>query len=339
MSPQLADPWLLYLLAPLLLLWSLALLAQRRRGPSAALRFSSLRELLQLDRPPTLLLRRGVQALRLPVVLLLVLALLRPQLARTESTVTTEGIDIQLVVDTSGSMGALDLDAERPIPQRRSRLEVVKQVIEDFIEGRASDQIGLVVFGTEAFTQCPLTLDHEVVISLLDRVQVGMVGQSTAVGNALGIAVRRLEDSPATSKVVVLLTDGKSNAGALAPLTAAEAARALGVKVYTIGAGSTGKAPILTDGLFGPQVQYIEADLDETTLKEIADLTGGAYFRATDAESLREIYARIDQLETTELELDRYTEYEDLYGWLVPPALLLLLLEILLLGTRFRKLP
>jgi Ca-activated chloride channel family protein len=151
--------------------------------------------------------------------------------------------------------------------------------------------------------------------------------------------VRRLQDSPAQSKVVVLLTDGRSNAGALPPLTAADAAAALGVKVYTIGAGSPGKAPILVDSLFGQQVQYIEADLDEDTLQQIAERTGGAYFRATDAKSLRDIYARIDELEKTELELERYTDYEDLYAWLVAPALLLLLLELLLLGTRFRKLP
>jgi Ca-activated chloride channel family protein len=338
--PHLADLWLLAVLAPLIAVWLIAWGWLESRGSThSALRFSSIARLKQLRTAPAVVLRRLVVALRIPAVLLLAFAMLRPQLGRTETKVSTEGVDIQLVVDTSGSMAALDLDDDKPIAQRRSRLDVVKDVIAEFVDERPADQLGLVVFGTEAFTQCPLTLDHGVVTTLLKRVKIGMAGQSTAVGNALGIAVRRLQDSPAQSKVVVLLTDGRSNAGALPPLTAADAAAALGVKVYTIGAGSPGKAPILVDSLFGQQVQYIEADLDEDTLQQIAERTGGAYFRATDAKSLRDIYARIDELEKTELELERYTDYEDLYAWLVAPALLLLLLELLLLGTRFRKLP
>ena len=340
-----SDLWLLGLLLPLYLVWCVLWVAwpriqqRRRRSASGTVRYSSTRRLKKLRPSWALRMRRGVQALRLLAVGLLVLGMARPQNGREHSEVSTLGVDIFLVIDTSGSMAALDLDADRAIKNRRNRLAVVKDVVSDFVKKRGSDQIGLVVFGTEAFTQCPLTLDHGVVDSFLDRVEIGMAGEATAIGNALGTAVKRLKDSEAASKVVVLLTDGKSNAGFLAPATAAELAKTYGVKVYTVGAGTRGKAPILVDTMFGKQVQYIDADIDEDTMKRIADDTGGAYFRAEDASALAAIYDQIDDLERTEITTRTYMEYDERFAMLVWPAVLLLLFELLLLGTRFRKLP
>jgi Ca-activated chloride channel family protein len=196
-----------------------------------------------------------------------------------------------------------------------------------------------VVFGTEAFTQCPLTLDHGIVATFLERIDIGMAGEATAIGSALGTAVKRLKDSEARSKVVVLLTDGRSNAGSLSPRKAAEIARTLGVKVYTIGAGTRGKAPFLVDSFFGKQVVYESVEIDETTLREIAESTGGRYFRAEDGSALEAIYDEIDEMETTEITMSSYMEYNERFHWFVLPALGLLLAEVVLLGTRFRKLP
>jgi Ca-activated chloride channel family protein len=263
----------------------------------------------------------------------------RPQTGRTQTQVRTEGIDIVLVVDTSGSMRALDLDADRQIARRRNRLEVVKDVVESFVGKRDNDQIGIVVFGSEAFTQCPLTLDHGIVGTFLERLEIGMAGDATAIGSALGTAVKRLKESQAKSKVVILLTDGRSNAGSLSPLKAAEVAATFGIKVYTIGAGTRGKAPFIVDSFFGQRVVYESVEIDEETLRRIAETTGGQYFRAEDSGALEAIYDQIDQLEKTEIEMHSYMEYNERFRWFVIPALILLLAEIVLLGTRFRKLP
>jgi Ca-activated chloride channel family protein len=271
-------------------------------------------------------------------VLLLMLGMARPQTGRTHNKVRTEGIDIVLVVDTSGSMQALDLD-RGPIERRRNRLQVVEEVVERFVKKRDNDQIGLVVFGTEAFTQCPLTLDHGIIASFLERIEIGMAGEQTAIGSALGTAVKRLKESQAKSKVVVLLTDGRSNAGSLSPRKAAEVAETFGVKVYTIGAGTRGQAPLIVDSFFGKQVVYQDVEIDEKTLTEIAERTGGAYFRAEDATALQAIYDQIDEMEKTEITMHSYMEYNEQFRWFVYPALGLLLAEVLLLGTRFRKLP
>jgi Ca-activated chloride channel family protein len=285
-------------------------------------------------------LRPLVKALRLGTVALLVVAMARPQTGKRHTQVTTEGIDIMLVVDTSRSMAALDLDPNERIAARRNRLQVVRDVVIDFVQGRDDDQIGLVVFGAEAYTQCPLTLDHGIVATFLDRLEIGMAGEATALGSALGTAIKRLHASEGKSKVVVLLTDGKSNAGQLSVKKAAEIAKTLGVKVYTIGAGTLDKeAPILVQSFFGPEVQYMPVDLDEQTLKMVAETTGGTYFRAQDATALAAIYAEIDQLEKTVVESRTYMEYDERFTWAVLPAIVLLLLEILLLGTRFRKIP
>jgi Ca-activated chloride channel family protein len=334
---------LLWILGPLFAVWVLAWfllpwLAHKRRK-AAAVRFSNIGTLKRLEPSKSLVLRRLFLGLRVATVALLMIAMARPQTGRTQTQVRTEGIDIVLVIDTSGSMQALDLDAGRRISARRNRLEVVKGVVDQFVKKRENDQIGLVVFGAEAFTQCPLTLDHGIVATFMERLAIGMAGDSTAIGSALGTAVKRLRDSEAKSKVVILLTDGRSNAGSLSPAKAAEVAETFGVKVYTIGAGARGQAPFIVDSLFGKQVIYQDVEIDEKTLTDIARITGGKYFRAEDEAALQQIYDEIDQLEKTEITMSSYMEYNERFRWFVIPALALLLAEIVLLGTRFRKLP
>lgn len=335
-----ADAALLWLLGPLFVVWlALWYLLPRLFRRRAAVRFSNLRPLQQLKPSRTLMLRRLVMAVRVLVIALLMLGMARPQTGRKHTQVQTEGIDIVLVLDTSASMQALDLDADRTIAKRRNRLEVARAVVDEFVKRRVNDQIGLVVFGSEAFTQCPLTLDHGVLATFLDRVEIGMAGDGTAIGSAIGTAVKRLKDSAAKSKVIVLLTDGRNNAGNLTPAKAAEIAASFDVKIYAIGAGTRDKAPFIVDSLFGKQVVYQDVEMDETTLRGIAQRTSGAYFRAEDEQALSEIYAEIDELETTQITTDSYMEYRERFRRFVIPAVALLLLEVGLLGTRFRKLP
>jgi Ca-activated chloride channel family protein len=341
-----ADLWLAWFLLPVFALWVAALLAlprirrSRGRRERAALRFPSVALVGEAVGGPAVFLRRAARSLRWFVVALLLVAMFRPQTGRTSTEVNTEGIDIVLVMDTSGSMQALDLDAaERSIPRRRNRLQVAVGVVEKFVATRTNDQIGLVVFGEHAFTQSPLTLDHRLLDTFLDRLEIGMAGDATAIGDAVGIAVKRLDQSEAESKVIVLLTDGRSNAGRLAPVTAAETAAAFGIKLYAIGAGSKGQAPFLVDTGFGRRLVYESVDIDDETLQRMAEVTGGRYFRAEDEEALGEIYAEIDRLEKTEITMESFTEYDDRYEWLVVPALALLLLEVGLLGSRLRALP
>jgi Ca-activated chloride channel family protein len=342
-----ADRWLLWVLVPLFVLWLAAWLLRpwlTRRLPGrwwapTAVRFSSIQALQSLKPSHSLLLRRLVMGLRILTIALLVMAMARPQTGRRHTQVSTEGIDIVLVLDTSGSMQALDLDADRPIKQRRHRLDVAKEVVEEFVQKRHSDQIGLVVFGNEAFTQCPLTLDHGILATFLEQVDIGMAGDATAIGSALGTAVKRLRDSQAKSKVIILLTDGRNNAGSLSPKKAAEIAKTFDIKIYAVGAGTRGKAPFLVDSFFGNQVVYQSVEIDEETLEEIADMTGGAYFRAEDKSALESVYAEIDEMETTEITSNTYMEYNERFRFFVLPAMVLLLIEVVLLGTRFRKLP
>ncbi len=339
----LADRWLLWGLVPMFALWValwwLLPWWRRRRRQVAAVRYSSLETLQRLRPSRTVILRRFVEGLRLVVVALLILAMARPQTGRKHTEVRTEGIDIVLVLDTSGSMQALDLDADRPINRRRNRLEIAKAVVDKFVQGRKNDQIGLVVFGSEAFTQCPLTLDHGILATFLERVDIGMAGDATAIGSAVGTAVKRLRDSEAESKVIILLTDGRNNAGSLDPRKAAEIAETFDVTLYAIGAGTRGKAPFVVDSFFGKQVVYESVEIDDEVLEEMAVRTGGAYFRAEDKEALQSIYDEIDQLEKTEITTSTYMEYNERFPWFLLPAVALLVFEVVLLGTRFRKLP
>ena len=261
-----------------------------------------------------------------------IVALARPQTGITSETLLTEGIDIIMVMDVSSSMLAEDLEP--------NRLQAAKGVAADFVGGRRNDRIGLVAFAGEAFTQAPLTLDYSVVQSLIGELQVGIIEDGTAVGMGLGTAVKRLQASDAESKVVILLTDGRSNRGEIGPVTAARMAQALGVRVYTVGVGTRGNAPVpIADPLVGTRLVPMRVDIDEPTLQEIAELTGGRYFRATDNESLTSIYEEIDQLERTEIEVENFTQYAERFPVVLAFGLLLLLMEVGLAQTVLRKLP
>jgi Ca-activated chloride channel family protein len=263
----------------------------------------------------------------------LIVALARPQTGIASESFTTEGIDIVLALDVSTSMLAEDLQP--------NRLEAAKAVASEFVAGRRNDRIALVAFAGEAFTQAPLTFDYGVVRMLLGELQTGMIQDGTAVGMGLATAVKRLQASGAASKVVILLTDGQSNRGEIGPVTAADMAQALGVRVYTIGAGTRGTAPMPVDDPFGRGRSYVSVpvDIDEPTLEQVAERTGGQYFRATDNASLEEIYRQIDQLERTEIDVENFTRYAELFGTVLAAGLLLLLLETALSQTVLRRLP
>ena len=253
---------------------------------------------------------------------LLVIAVARPQTGAARVTVRSEGIDIMLAIDVSGSMRAEDLGPD-------NRLEVAKQVAGTFVEGRTGDRIGLVVFAGGAYTQCPLTLDYSVLTDLLEEVDFGQP-DGTAVGMALATAVNRLRDTEGESRVVILLTDGQNNAGEIDPITAAEAAKALGVRVYTVGAGTDGPARVpVDDPVFGRRYVTIDAQLDEETLARIAEITGGRTYRATSSKALAAIYEEIDQLETSQAETTEYVQYEEQGPRLALVAALLLALSLL----------
>lgn len=271
------------------------------------------------------------------VIVLLVVALARPQHGNEQTKVTTEGIDIVLTVDVSGSMLAEDFEIGG---NRYNRLYVIKQVVKDFIQKRTNDRIGLVVFAGRPYTQCPMTLDYGMLLQLLENVDIGMVEDGTAIGSAIGSSVDRLKNTKAKSKVIILLTDGRNNAGEIDPFTAAEIARTLGIKIYTIGAGTKGLAPFPAVDLFGNKVmKQVKIDIDDDALREIAKITDGRYYRATDTQSLKEIYSQIDKLEKTESEITQYTEYNEVFHYFLLPAFGLLLLELGLTKTRLRKIP
>ena len=328
---QFAHPWLLLLglFIPLVIYNHLA----ARPGN---LRFSSLRQLKRLPPSPRVRWRHILIIMRALCLLLLVIVIARPRSGRKSVEVISEGVDIMLVLDTSGSMQALDFKLG---DERVTRLQVAKRVVADFIRQRPNDRLGMVVFAEQAFTQCPLTLDHGVLLSFLDRVRIGMAGDGTAIGSAIGLAVKRLKDLKAKSKLIILLTDGRNNSGRLSPRKAAQLAQKYAVKIYTIGAGSKGEVPFLVNTLFGPQYMYQRVDIDEDSLREIAALTGGRYFRATDTKTLQDIYRNIDEMEKSKVKIKEHMEYEELFHWPLLAAFILLLLEILLANTIFRKIP
>lgn len=260
-----------------------------------------------------------------------VFALARPQTTSSTSEESTEGINISMVLDISASMLARDL-----VP---NRIEAAKLVASDFITSRPHDNIGLVVFAGESFTQCPLTTDHAVLLNLLNTVEMGLIQDGTAIGNGLATAVSRLKDVEGKSKVVILLTDGTNNAGAISPKTAAEIAQSFGIRVYTIGVGTRGEAMYPVNTMFGIQYQPMQVEIDEEMLQSIAGITGGAYFRATDNASLSSIYKEIDQMEKVKLKVDNYTQKTEHFQFFVILALALAFLALLLRSTLFRSLP
>jgi Ca-activated chloride channel family protein len=275
-------------------------------------------------------------AIRTLCLVLLVLAAARPQFYNVSREIRSPGVDIVMSIDTSGSMQALDFELDgEPV----SRLTAVKKVVSDFIKKREVDRIGLVVFGEEAFTQAPLTLDKGLLLGLVEKMTIGMAGDRTAVGAAVAIGGKRLKDLEAEAKILILLTDGRHNTGELTPEQAAEAVRALGVKIYTIGVGGRGPAPFRVKSLFGTRIVQRRVDLDEATLKQIARIGGGKYFRATDTQGLAEIYDIIDRSEKTEIKVKEFFHFRELYPYFLIPALVLLGLEITLKSTILRTVP
>jgi Ca-activated chloride channel family protein len=332
------DPGLLLFLSivPVMIFYQWKKMGIRR------IRFSSLDNLKKLKKSHSLFFRHLVLALRFLAIILFVIALARPQSGTKNTEVIAEAIDIMLCIDTSKSMQALDLGARTyPFPdESENRLGIAKRVISDFIKRREYDLIGIVVFGNEAYTQCPLTIDYGVLLTFLDQIEVGMAGDSTAIGSALGVCIQRLKDSKSTSKVIILLSDGRNNLGTITPVNAAKIAQSFNIKTYTIGVGQEGTAPIPIHTPDGSRnIVFEPLDLDESTLKKIAEITGGAYFRATNRKGLEYIYGQIDRLEKTPIEIKHHMEYEELFVWFLIPGLACILLEVTLGNTRLRKIP
>ena len=324
------NPYILFLIPlAVLLFW---LLGKRRGG---AIRFSSLRFIRTDGRKPSkrVVLYPLLNILRLIIILVIIVALARPRFGRQEEKVYTEGVDIMLVFDVSSSMKAEDF-------KPKNRIEAAKVVAEEFIKGRTNDQIGLVVFAAKSFTQCPLTIDYGIVINFLRQTYIGMIEDGTAIGTAIATAVNRLRHSKAKSKVIVLLTDGVNNRGEIDPITAAKLAKAMNIKIYTIGMGRKGYAlyPV-EDPIFGKRYVKMPVEIDEETLRQVASITGGQYFRATDENKLREIYKQIDEMEKTKIEVQKFVRYKELFPYLVGLSAILLVLLLILENTYLRKLP
>ncbi|SFE48771.1 vWA domain-containing protein [Thermophagus xiamenensis] len=303
----------------------------KHRELNASLQISSLKGFSTIRKSKKTYLRHLPFVLRCLTFILLIIALARPQSSNKLREVTTEGIDIMVSLDISGSMQAMDF--------KPNRLEAAKDVAIEFISGRPNDKMGLVIFAAESFTQCPLTIDHAALINLIQDVNFGMLEDGTAIGMGLSTAISRIKDSDAKSKVIILLTDGVNNRGEIHPLTAAEMAKTFGIRVYTIGVGSIGTAPFPVNTVFGRQIQQMEVKIDEEMLKEIASMTGGEYFRATNKNKLKEIYEKIDQMEKTKIQVKEYTKRKEEFIPFALAALVLLLTEIVLRNTILRNLP
>jgi len=277
-----------------------------------------------------------LHSLRWLALALFIVALARPQFTRTDTSIRASGIDIVIALDLSGSMESEDFTIKG---KRVNRLTVAKDTIASFIEKRPNDRIGLVAFADRAYIAAPLTLDHGFLQQNLDRLTLHSIGEQTAIGSALSASVNRLRELKSKSKIVILMTDGQNTAGKVMPLTAAEAAKALGVKTYTIGVGIRGNAPFPQDTPFGRRYVMVPVDIDEDTLTAIAEKTGGRYYRADNTETLRKVYSEIDQLEKSEAVVKKYVQRDELFHWVTIPGLILLVLEALLAHTIWRRLP
>lgn len=355
-SLRFQDPVMCLLLIPLFLAVLFAVVRQQR----SAVLYSSVQVLKTLPKTFALRIKRLLPWVRFLGMALVILALARPQHGREEFRVRTEGIAIEMAIDRSGSMRAMDFDLDG---EPANRLEVVRKVFQDFItgggelEGRPDDLIGIIAFGGYADSMCPLTLDHGALLQVLETVQIPEqvydardrpllsnqmleLELATAIGDAVALGVERLKDQTAKSKVLILLSDGTQTVDSIMPAEAAEAAKTFGVKIYSIGVGRNEPVPFPVMDPFG-NVAYrsIRIPFDEKTLKMLADTTGGQYFHARDTETLRKVYEEIDRLEKTETEGRLYTEYRELFQYTLLPGLALILLELLLTATRFRSLP
>jgi len=313
-----ASPWVLLLLLLLPCWW---LWRRRRRAPAIVF---SRTDVLARGRRGGALARRVLGTLRVLLIAGLIVALARPRSGAHTENIDTEGINIVIAIDLSSSMLSEDF-------QPQNRLEVAKEKVKQFILGRHSDRIGLVAFAGEALTQVPLTVDYPVLLAAVDNLQAGQLEDGTAIGTAIATAANRLRTAPGHSRVLILLTDGENNRGAIDPRTAAQAAAAVGVKIYTIGAGTEGMAPVpVGRGLMGMRYEYRPVEIDEGLLRDVATITGGRYFRAVDAAALQRIYAQIDQLEQEPVRAHTYVRYTDEYRWPLAVALIALALEALI---------
>jgi Ca-activated chloride channel family protein len=336
MTFRFANPWILILalLVPAILAGRYYWARQKTRPATMKYAATSLGKVLTSSWRVTW--RPLLIALRLAAIGFIIVGLARPQIVQGRETIKGEGVEIALALDISGSMASLDFE-----PQ--NRLEAAKAVIGDFIEERPYDKLGLVIFSSEAFNQSPLTLDHKMLSRSVDQVELATdlgIDDGTAIGLGIANAANMLANSEGESKVIVLLTDGVNNAGQIDPLTAAEAAKALDIKIYTIGAAKPGQVPVPVQSLFGgSQISYQESVLDEETLQQVADTTGGQYFRAEDTEGLKAIYQEINNLEKSQVEIQVFNQYHELTALLLIPALLILALETILRNTAFMKIP
>ncbi len=344
------DPWVLWFL----LVIPLLLFLKGRTGKSASLLFSSTAIARDVSKQAKSRAGGFLFLLRLLALAALIIALARPQLGKGHSEVETSGIDIVLAVDVSGSMAALDFTTGQDFMGRAelaTRLDIVKKVIDEFIDQRPSDRIGLVAFAKEPFLVSPLTLNHDWLKRNLERLELGIIdGQGTAIGPAIGMSANRLRDLQAKSRVVILLTDGEDTVNQIPPIAAAEAAESFDVKIYTIAAGKSGNVPVPQTDRYGtplrdnsgniiPSGRSMQSYVDEDTLKKIAEITHGKFYRATNTEELGAIYSDIDKLEKTEVKLRQFSEYEELFFWPALLGLTLISLEQLLGNTRFKRLP
>jgi Ca-activated chloride channel homolog len=327
-STEFAQPALLFFLLIIPLMTGFYIIKQQRAV--ASLRVSGSQQFHKSGKTFRHYIRHILFAFRMSAAGLLIIVLARPQSTDNFQDVSTEGIDIILTLDISGSMLSRDFKPDR--------LEASKNIATEFISGRPYDRMGLVVFSGESFTQCPITTDHAVLINLLREIKCGMIEDGTAIGEGLATAVNRIKDSDAKSKVIILLTDGVNNRGIIAPVTAAEIAKTFGIRVYTIGVGTQGVAPYPVQTPFGVQYQDMPVEIDEAILQEIAGMTDGKYFRATDNESLAKVYAEIDKLEKSRMEVKQFKLKEEKF--LIPAliAFCLILLEVVIRNTLLKNL-
>lgn len=328
-----AYPWLLTLLIAVpIIAW-----LKGRRKEQAAFLYSSV----QLVKNFVGFKRSAAGAilpkLRWLALILFIIGLARPQKFEGETKIKASGIDIVVAVDLSKSMASEDFEVDG---KRISRLDMAKQVLKGFIQKRPGDRIGLVAFAGRAYIASPMTLDHDFLLENLRRLNMNSIEDGTAIGSGLSASLNRLRDLKSKSQIVILMTDGQNNSGKIPPLTAAEAAKSIGIKVYTIGVGKQGMAPMPYTDVFGQRrYQMVSVDIDEDTLKKISEMTGGQYYRADNAENFVKIYDEIDQMEKSDIEVKKYQQYAELFPWFVIPGLSLLLLEILLTHTVWRRLP
>lgn len=328
-----ASPWFFIFLAVI----PAAFYFRNRKRINPAMGLSGPIAAKDVQRSLYVSLNKVLPVLKYIAFALLVIAMTRPQWGTWKQNILTEGINIILAVDISESMAALDFKKDQ---KTINRLEAVKKVVKDFISKRSGDRIGMVVFGSNAYTQIPLTRDYNTISYILGRLEIGAAGKRTAIGDAIGISLKRLTDLESKSNIIILLTDGRSNSGELTPAVASEIALQKDVKIYTVAVGKRGKAPFLiNDPRFGRRYIHQRADIDEKTLQDIAEKTDGRFFRAENIKSLQEIYETIDQLEKTEVKIQIFSNYRDLYVYFLVPAFSLLVLWIILINTRFLRVP